>query len=172
VTWVRIRSRRDPAFWLPIVGILAVLVPIALATHFWLEARTEGLVELAASDPERALAEALTLARAVGWTLSALTAAIGIALLRYFQLGLRHERLPPEGWWSFGAFRVAIGETALRMARGGRVVAVLLIVASFGLLLSVEHLLDVMEQAATETQSRPSATQTVAENRSRLFPLR
>jgi hypothetical protein len=156
VTWVHIRSRRDPAFWLPIVAILVVLVPVTIWTHFWLEARTDALVERAASDPERGFAEALDFARAVGWVFAALTTGLGLALLHYFQLGLRHGRLPPDGWWSLGAFRVAVGDTALRMARGGRVVAVLLIAAAFGLLLSIEHLLDAMERAAVDARSRPA----------------
>lgn len=171
VTWVHIRSRRDPAFWLPIVAILAVLVPIAIWTHFWLESRTDELVERAASDPERALAEALDFARAVGWVLSAVTAAMGLALLHYFQLGLRHGRLPPDGWWSLGAFRVAVGDTALRMARGGRVVAMLLIAAAFGLLLSIEHLLDVLERSAADGRSAPAATEEVMAARPVLSPI-
>lgn len=166
MTWVQIRSRRDPAFWLPIVAILVVLIPIAIWTHFWLQARTDELVERAATDPERALSEALDFARSVGWTLAALTAAMGVALLHYFHLGRRYARLPPTGWWSLGAFRVAVGDTALRMARGGRVVAMLLIAAAFGLLLSIEHLLDIMvERSVPEIRNAPAAVQKVADSR-------
>ncbi len=154
--WVQIRSRRDPAFWLPILVILAVLVPLAIGAHFALQARADELVARAATHPERALPEALDFGRAFGWTIAGLTAAIGVALLHYFQLGLRHGRLPPDGWWSLGAFRVAVGETALRIARFGRVIAVLLIAASFGLLLSIERLLDVVERAALDARRAPA----------------
>jgi hypothetical protein len=148
MTWVQIRSRRDPAVWLPLVAIVVLLVPAAIWTHFWLQARADELVARAAADPVQGLAEAIAFVRNLGIVLAGVTAGLGLALLRYFQLGLQHGRLPPPGWWSLGAFRVAVGDTAHRMARFGRVVAVVLIVASFGVLLAIEHLIDVVERAA------------------------
>ncbi|MEN8159221.1 MAG: hypothetical protein ABFS41_04010 [Myxococcota bacterium] len=156
--WSTIRSRRDPAFWLPIVAIVVVLVPAVIWTHFWLQARADELLERAAADPEQGLAEAIAFARTLGWLLAGVTAAIGLALLHYFQLGLQHGRLPPPGWWSLGAFRVAVGDTARRMARFGRVVAVVLIAASLGLGLAVEHLIDVVERAAADARNASAAS--------------
>lgn len=161
--WVEIRSRRDPAVWLPLLAVLAVLVPLAIATHVWLDARAEELVRAAEQDPARAIREALVFARTLGWVLAAASAAIGATLLHYCQRGLREGRLPPAGWWSLGAFRIAVGDTALRNARVGRIVAVGLIVASLGLGLATEHLLGLMERAAAEAREDATPTHDAVE---------
>lgn len=144
MTWVQIRSRRDPAFWVPVLASFLVGFLVALAAYASWSEWHDHLRELVTADPEAAAAEAVHMLRCVSWSLCIVLAGFSVFLLRYFQLGHRESRLPPSGWWSLGAYRVAVGPSARWMSRIGLVLSVLLFGAAIGLPLAVEHLLRVL----------------------------
>jgi hypothetical protein len=144
VTWIKLRSHSDPAFWAPLLLAILVLVPLAVCFHLWSSEWIDALRETASFDREAARAEALSALRLLAWVFCAISSVFSAFLFRYFQLGLREGRLPPSGWWSFGALRVAVGPTALRMSRFGMVLAVVLLTATIGFVLAVEYLLRVI----------------------------
>ncbi len=140
MTWVQLRSRRDPAFWAPLLLAILLLVPSAFWAHLWVSGWLDSLRETASSDPEVARSEALRVLRLLEFAFGAVSSVLSAFLFRYFQLGLRESRLPPSGWWSFGAYRVAVGPTALRMSKFGLVLSVVLLSATIGFVLAVEYL--------------------------------
>ena len=142
--WVQIRSRRDPAVWAPLLLAVLVIVPMAFWIHAWASGWLDSLRATASSDPEIARAEALRVLRLLEWVFCGVSFVFSAFLFRYFQLGLREGRLPPSGWWSFGALRVAVGPTALRMSKFGRLLSVVLLTATIGFVLAVEYLLRVI----------------------------
>ena len=144
MTWIKLRSRRDPAFWAPLLLAVLVLVPLAAWSHLWFSDWIDALRETASFDRETARAEALRTLRLLEWVFCAVSSVFSAFLFRYFQLGLREGRLPPSGWWSFGALRVAVGPTALRMSKFGLVISVVLLTATIGFVLAVECLLRVL----------------------------
>ncbi|UCE02034.1 MAG: hypothetical protein JSW67_12335 [Candidatus Latescibacterota bacterium] len=146
VTWTPLRSRRDPAFWAPFLVLLLVLAPLTVWGHAWVSAWLDRLRETAVSNPEAARAEAVRGLRLWGAALCAVSIAFSAYLLRYSQLGLRQGRLPPSGWWSLGAYQVAVGPSARRMSRFVRVLALFLLAAALAFLLALEFLLRVLQQ--------------------------
>jgi hypothetical protein len=86
----------------------------------------------------------------MGWFATGSTLLVSILLARGCQLGLREGRIPPSGWWSLGAHRVAIGATALCVGRAGLVLAGLLALLGVATGILFEHLIDnvVSTQAA------------------------
>jgi hypothetical protein len=137
--WVQFRSRRDPAFWLPLALIALILVPLGVATNVWVEAWVAELRELARSDPDAALAQALYILRLSSWCFSSFLVVVCAFLFRYFQLGKQEGRLSPSGWWSLGSFRYAVGATARRMTRYGPFATAILLAAALGLVVAVEY---------------------------------
>lgn len=117
-----------------------MLVPLASWAHLWVSGCLDSLRETASSDPEVARSEALRVLRLLELAFGAMSSVFGAFLFRYFQLGLREGRLPPSGWWSLGAYRVAVGPTALRMSRFGLALSVFLLSATIGFVLAVEYL--------------------------------
>lgn len=115
-----------------------ILLPLGVAAHLALSDWTAGLRELSQADPEAALANALFVFRMCGWSMLLLTVLFGALLLRYFHLGRIEGRLPPSGWWSFGAFRYATGSTARRMIKFGPTVVGLLLISTIALVVIVE----------------------------------
>lgn len=145
VPWVRLRSRREPGVWVPLLAIALLLVPLAVVVQTWLSEWLAHLRELAISDASAAEAEAIRVLRLVAWSLCALTAGFSAYLFRYFQLGGREDRLPPSGWWSFGAVRALVGPQVRRVSQFGLVLSLVLLAAAVGLALSVEHLVCLVE---------------------------
>jgi hypothetical protein len=141
VTWIHLRSRRDPAVWLPALLVILLLTAIAAWAHVWMSAWLEAVNETASSDPERAVAEAVQMIRLCEVALCAASVLFGTFLYRFFQLGLREGRLPPSGWWSLGAWRAAVGARALRMSRLGLALALLLPISTAVTVLLIECLL-------------------------------
>jgi hypothetical protein len=144
VTWIQLRSRRDPAFWAPLLLAVLVLVPLAFWSRLWVSDWLDGLREIASFDREAARDEALRTLRLLEWAFCAVSSVFSAFLFRYFQLGLRESRLPPSGWWSLGAYRVAVGPTALRMSKFGLVLSLVLLTGTIGFVLAVEYLLRVI----------------------------
>jgi hypothetical protein len=142
--WVQLRSRRDPAFWAPLLLAVAVLVPMAFWAHVWMADWVDSLRATASSNPEAARAEALRALRLVEWAFCGISSVFSACMFRHFQLGLQEGRLPPSGWWSLGAYRVAVGPTARRMSRFGLVLCVALLTATIAFVFAVEHLLRVI----------------------------
>jgi hypothetical protein len=140
VPWVPLRSRRDPAFWVPLLATLLLLVPLVLVARCWSSDWIGHLRELAA-----AKAQAVRALRLAAWFLCLLTAGFSAYLFRYFQLGGREGRLPPSGWWSFGAFRILVGPKARRASQLGMMVSLMLFTAAVGFALVVEHLIRLIE---------------------------
>lgn len=142
---VRIRSPRDPGFWLPVVLVLIVLLPLAIAVYVQMTDYIAELETLAAADPEAALARAAAFLRRAVWGMCVLLGAFCLYFFRYSQLGRREGRLPPSGWWSFGALHAVVGERAQRIGRFGQWLAAALLIATIGFGLAVEHLARLIE---------------------------
>lgn len=144
VPWIQLRPRSDPAFWVPLLLSVLLLVPLGFGAHVWLSHWQDHIRRLASVDPVAAQTQALRALRLGSWSLSLLLAAFSAYLFRFFQLGLQRAQLPPPGWWSFGAFRVAVGPTARRMSRLGLLMTAVLLASSVGLLFAVEHLVRIL----------------------------
>jgi hypothetical protein len=117
---------------------------MAFWVHVWMSGWLDSLRAIASSDPEAARAEALRALRLLEWASFAVLSLLSAFLFRYFQLGLREGRLPPSGWWSLGAYRLAVGRTARRMSKFGLVLSAVLLTAAIGFVLAIEHLLQVI----------------------------
>jgi hypothetical protein len=117
---------------------------MAFWTHAWASGWLDSLRATASSDPEIARVEALRVLRLLEWVFCGVSSVFSAFLFRYFQLGLREERLPPSGWWSIGAYRLAVGSTARRMSKFGLVLSVVLLTAAIGFVLAVEYLIRVI----------------------------
>lgn len=139
-----IRSRRDPACWLPLVVVLAALIPLAVWARAWMEGYRERLEALAREDVAAAALLAERMLWEVGWIACGFTLVAGVVLIRYFQLALREGRLPPSGLWSLGAYRALVGRSARRRARLGLGISVMLPVAGVGFLISVCRLIELL----------------------------
>ncbi|NIS07159.1 MAG: hypothetical protein GWN21_18285 [Gammaproteobacteria bacterium] len=142
---IELRSRRDPAFWIPLLLSILLLLGFMLAGEAYLSQWLEHLQELASSDPEAAESEVVRILRPATWLFCLAMFGFCAYLMRYFQLGLREGRIPPSGWWSFGALRAIAGPKARRMSRVGLVVSALLLIATLGLVFAVEHMIRVIE---------------------------
>ena len=141
MTWIRLRSRRDPAVWLPVCLVLLVLIPLAAWIQVWMSAWVEALNDTASSEPERAVAEAVQMIRLCEVALCVSSVLFAVFLFRFFQLGLRESRLPPSGWWSYGAWRAMVGPKASRMSRFGIAFTLLLPVSAAATVVVIEYLL-------------------------------
>lgn len=137
---IRLRSPRDPQFWLPLLVSLIVILPLGYFAQAWLEQLVERLEQLAQANPRAALQEAVYWLRRATWAFCVLLAAFSLYLFRFCQLGRREARLPPSGWWSYGALHASVGEKARRMARFGQWISAALLLGSPGLAIAVEYL--------------------------------
>ena len=140
--WQTIRSWQDRGFWLPLAGALLLVAMIGLSAQWWAHRYLQGLESLRASSPEAAAAAAERGLRLLGQTVCGFSLASAALLFRYFQLGLREQRLPPSGWWSLGARRMAVGPGARGLCRLGLGLSLLLALAGVGTLLAVRQLLE------------------------------
>lgn len=139
-----IRSRRDPACWLPLVVVLTALIPLALWAHSWTEGYRARLEALAREDARAAALLAEQMIWQIGWIVFGFTLVVGVLLIRYFQLALREGRLPPSGLWSLGSHRAVVGRSARRRARLGLGVTVILPLAGVGFLISSYRLIELL----------------------------
>jgi hypothetical protein len=146
--WQTIRSWRDRGFWLPLVGSLLFVSAVAGSTQLWAHRHIQELQSLRASSPEAAAAAAQRALRLLGQTVCGFSLGVAALLFRYFQLGLREQRLPPSGWWSLGARRVVVGPGARCLCRLGFALSLVLAAAGVGCLLVVQHLLETLGLAA------------------------
>lgn len=146
--WQTIRSWRAPSFWLPMLGAVLLVLGLGLAAQFWTHSYLEELRSLRAADPPAAAAAAERGLRLLGQIVCGFSLLLGGLLFRCFQLGLREQRLPPSGWWSLGARRVAVGPGACWLCRLGLALSLLLPAAGVGCLLAVRHLIVVLGLAA------------------------
>lgn len=142
---IRLRSARDPGFWVPLLLSVLLFVPLAIGAHLWVSGFLERLQQDAAADPAAAIDAAVSTIRRSVWLLCTLLAVFCAYLFRYSQLARREGRLPPAGWWSYGALHAIIGARARRMGRFGQWLAGLLLAASVGLAFAVEHLVTLLE---------------------------
>jgi len=142
MAWVSIRSRRAPAFWAPIAVALVLALLLGVCAQLWVTDHIRGLQALAGSDPQAARAAAERMLRGLGWFLGGFFLLSSALLVRYFQLGLRHGRLPAPGWWSLGAHRAATGATAQRLGRVGLGLSVALGLLGIALVVLVDHLIE------------------------------
>jgi len=126
VTWIQLRSRRDPAVWGPLLLTLLAMAAIVLWVQTELDGRLEALEATADSDPEGATSQAVRLVRWCEVALCTSTLLFTAFLARFFQLAGREGRLPPSGWWSLGAWRVLVGPEARRLSRLGLSLTLLL----------------------------------------------
>jgi len=136
---VRLRSPRDPGFWLPLLLSLLVIAPAAIGGYVWVAGFIERLQQDAATDPAAAIDEAIRVMRRAIWLLCVIMTAFCAYLFRYCQLARREGRLPPSGRWSYGALHAVVGARAERMGLLGQWLAGLLLAATIGLLFAVEY---------------------------------
>jgi hypothetical protein len=139
--WEMVRSRRDPAVWAPFALFALVAVPGLLLAQQWRDDWIGSLRALAESDPLAARIAAQRGIRTIAWAVGGLVVGFAAVMSRSCLLGLRQQRMPPAGWWSFGAFQVATGSTATRIARAGLGMALLLAALGIASPLLVERFL-------------------------------
>jgi hypothetical protein len=144
IEWVVLRSRRDPAYWAPLAAALLVVLAIGFAADRFTTRYVEELDALSALDPAAAEAAAADALRRVGALVCGAALAIAVLFARLFWLGLREARVPPSGIWSLGAHRVAVGESARRIARVGLGLAAGIAVCGIGAWLAMHRLLHVL----------------------------
>ena len=142
--WLTIRSRRDPAYWLPILLVIGILVPLALLLFHWMDDAQIELERLLESDPQQARERIMHFLRYAIYSAITLLLLFCVLMWRFFQLARRQQRLPPEGWWSLGAYRARVGESARRLALVGMWLAAILAGLGVGLVLLIEQLVIVM----------------------------
>lgn len=138
--WVQIRSRRDPAFWAP----LLVTVIITTALFLWAQAYTTEFLETINSNTlstAQSASQLILHLRIVTWSFSAILIILSALNFRYFKTGIQEERLPPTGWWSLGAWRAIVGPRVKRLASLGYAFSLLLFITAFGLAIAVEYFL-------------------------------
>ena len=123
MSWTQIRSRRDPAVWLPILVVVLVCGALALWAQLEISALLRELEASGRSDPERAVAEATRLIRLCELALGVSSLALSAFLVAFFRRALREERLPPSGWWSLGAWRMLTGPEVRQRSRVGLALA-------------------------------------------------
>lgn len=145
--WQTLRSWRDRGFWLPLAGALLLVLAVALGGDLWARRHLEQLQLLRASDPDAAAAAAVRGLRLLGRAVCGFSLVSAALLARYFQLGLREQRLPPSGWWSLGARRAAVGPGARSLGLFGLGLSIFLAAAGVGCLLAMDHLLEVLARA-------------------------
>jgi len=139
--WSVLRSRRDPAVWVPVLLVVCALGAAVAWAQVWMSTWLERLHEMAASDPERAVDEAVRIIRVCEVALCASSAVFAAFGYRFFQLAVRESRIPPSGWWSLGAWRVMVGPEARRRSRLGRFLPFLLAGSTLAIVVVIECLL-------------------------------
>ena len=142
--WQTIRSWRDRGFWLPLVCALVLILSLALGGDLWVRRYIQELQFLRAADPEAAAVAAERGLRLLGQAVAGFSLACSALFARYFQLGLREQRLPPSGWWSLGTRRAAVGPRVRTLSFFGLGLSALLAAAGVGCLVAVRHLLEVL----------------------------
>jgi hypothetical protein len=138
--WVQIRSRRDPAFWAP----LLVTVIITTALFLWAQAYTTEFFETINSNTlsaDQTANQLILHVRIVVWSFSAILIIFSALNFRCFKVGIQEGRLPPTGWWSLGAWRAIVGPRVKRIAPFGYAISLLLFITAFGLAIAVEYFL-------------------------------
>ena len=138
--WVQIRSRRDPAFWAP----LLVTVIITTSLFLWAQAYTTEFFETINSNTlsaDQTANQLILHVRIVVWSFSAILMIFSALNFRYFKAGIQEGRLPPTGWWSLGAWRAIVRPRVKRMALLGYVVSLLLFITGIGFAIVVEYFL-------------------------------
>lgn len=139
--WIRIRSRRDPAFWAPLLAVCLLAGVAAIGLQHWTTGWTRHLESLRQSDPRAAAEAARPLLRMLAWAVCGVSLATAGLLARFFQLAVREERLPPSGWWSVGAYRAMVGAGARRASRFGLLLCALVAAGGVGFLVQMSRLL-------------------------------
>ena len=140
VEWSRIRSKKDPAFWAPL--LLTVL--IATSLFVWAYDHTENLlvsVDLQGLSEAEILKKLILEARIIVWSFGALLIVTSVIMFRCFNLGVRESRFPPSGLWSLGSWRAIVGPRVKQLAFVGYALSLLLFIMGFGLLASTEYFL-------------------------------
>ena len=138
--WVQIRSRRDPAFWAPLLGTIIITTSFFL----WAQAYTTEFLESINSNTlsaDQSASQLILHLRIVVWSFSAIFIIFSALNFRYFKTGIQEERLPPTGWWSLGAWRAIVGPKVKRMAPLGYAASLLLFITGIGLAIAVEYFL-------------------------------
>jgi hypothetical protein len=148
VSWTRIRSRGHPAVWLPVVVVVGAMAALGAGAQTWVSARVRAISDTAATDRELAVAQALELIRLCETALLASSVVFAACLYAFFRRGLREGRLPPSGWWSLGAWRVASGPDVRRMGRLGLALTAFLPASAVAIILVLEFLLHPVLAAA------------------------
>jgi hypothetical protein len=140
--WIPLRSKRDPAFWVPLVLALLFVLVLGIGAQRWATGHLLDLQAAAERDPRSAAAGAERTLRNLSWTVGGFCLLNAVLLARHCQLGLRQGRLPPRGWWSLGAHRMAVGPTADRLGRVGLLLALVLGLVGIVIMFLFDRLID------------------------------
>ena len=120
-----------PRSWATACATLALAVVVGLALQHVLRARLDEIQALASHDVIRARAELAGILRAVAVGVFGSTGALGIAIFASGRRGLREDRFPPSGVWSWRAGRIVTGARARTMARAAVGLGLALVLLSF-----------------------------------------
>jgi hypothetical protein len=134
----------------PVVSGVALVLLCSVVAYAWVTSQIEAIEKLSESDPQAAIAQAAAILRGSTGGFAVALGALGLLLVRYFTLAQSQGKLPPEGWWSVGAFQRLEGLAARRIGAVGRVVSWLLVALAPLLVLAVDHLLVVLQGLPAE----------------------
>ena len=126
-SWVRIRSRRDPAFWAPLLLTVLIITPLFMWAHGYKTEFLDTINTNTLSDP-KIYNQLILHIRLIVWPFSIILMALSALNYRCFKAGTREGRLPPSGWWSLGAWRAIVGPRVNKIALFGYAVSLLLFI--------------------------------------------
>lgn len=138
--WVRIRSRRDPAFWAPLLLTVLIITPLFM----WAHSHTKGFLDtinVNTLSDTKTYNQLILHVRHIVWPFSVILMVFSALNYRYFKAGAREGQLPPSGWWSLGAWRAITGPRVNKIAPFGYFISFLLFITGIGLVIFVEYFL-------------------------------
>ncbi len=142
--WRILRDRRDPEFWFPLILVLLVVIPVGWAGISWTESYLAELQRHAQENPKYGVEEGTALLRLVVRTFAAGVLCFAIYLFLLCRQAREEAQLPPSGWWSLGAWRARVGESARTRAQWGMRLSVFLALLVPTMLLLLESVLQTL----------------------------
>lgn len=135
--WVPIRSRRDPAFWAPLLMTVLITTSLFLVVHNHITDLIES-INSSTLPLSTFMDQLIFYLRVLVWSFGILLVIFSALNAKFFKTGLLEGRLPPSGWWSLGAWRAAVGPGIKRMAKFGYAVSLLLLITGIGSVTALE----------------------------------
>ena len=135
--WVPIRSRLDPAFWAPLLMTVLITTSMFLFAHNHITDLVE-TINSSTLPVSEFMDQIVLYLRILVWSFGIILVIFSALNAKYFKTGLLEGRLPPSGWWSLGAWRVAVGPGVKRMAKFGYAISLLLLITGIGSVTALE----------------------------------